>query len=291
MRYGIYYAYWEKAWGGDFLPYVSRVKRLGFDILEVACGAMFQQPDGALRELGQEAALQGIELTGGYGPRPEHNLASADPAAVAAALDFYRVTFHKMQLAGIRSLGGALYSYWPVDYSRVPDKAGDWTRSVIGMQRLAALAEDYGVTLNMESLNRFEGYLINDAREALDYVEAVDRANVRVMLDTFHMNIEEDSIPEAIRLAGSHLGHFHVGEANRRPPRPGGRIPWAEVGSALRDIGYSGAVVMEPFVQMGGQVGADIKVWRDLSGGADAGLLDQWAADSVAYLKGQFEEK
>ena len=113
---------------------------------------MFQQPDGALRELGQEAALQGIELTGGYGPRPEHNLASADPEAVAAALDFYRVTFHKMQLAGIRSLGGALYSYWPVDYSRIPDKAGDWARSVAGMQRLAALAEDYGITLNMDCL-------------------------------------------------------------------------------------------------------------------------------------------
>ena len=54
MRYGIYYAYWEKAWGGDFLPYVSKVKRLGFDILEIACGDLYRQPDGALRELGQE---------------------------------------------------------------------------------------------------------------------------------------------------------------------------------------------------------------------------------------------
>ena len=291
MRYGIYYAYWEKAWGGDFLPYVSKVKRLGFDILEIACGDLYRQPDGALRELGQEAARQGIELTGGYGPRPEHNLASVDPDAVTAALDFYRTTFHKMQLAGVRSLGGALYSYWPVDYSHTPDKAGDWTRSVTRMRRLAALAEDYGITLNMESLNRFEGYLINDAREAVHYVRAVDSPNVKVMLDTFHMNIEEDSLTEAIRHAGNLLGHFHVGEANRRPPRPGGRIPWAEIGTALRDIGYAGAVVMEPFVLMGGQVGADIKIWRDLSGGADTDLLDQWAAYSVAYLKGQFEGK
>ncbi len=289
MRYGIYYAYWEKQWGGDFVPYVSKVRRLGFDILEVACGAMFEQTDEELVLLGKVAADYGIELTGGYGPRPEHNLASTDPGAVKKAFDFYRTTFRKMELANIRCLGGALYSYWPVDFSCEPDKRGDWDRSVCSMKKLADLAADFGIALNMESLNRFEGYLINTAEEDLAYVREVDKPNVKCMLDTFHMNIEEDSIPEAIRLTSGKLGHFHVGEANRRPPRPGGRFDWKAIGQALRDIRYDGPVVMEPFVLMGGKVGLDIKVWRDISAGADTSTLDAWAADSVAYLREQFE--
>ena len=140
----------------------------------------------------------------------------------------------------------------------------------------------------MEALNRFEGYLINDCQEAVAYVRAVDRPNVKVMLDTFHMNIEEDSLVEAIALAGPLLGHFHVGEANRRPPRPQGRIPWKDLAEALRKIGYQGHIVMEPFVRMGGQVGKDISIWRDLSHGATDAQLDQDAAASVAYLRSLF---
>ena len=272
MKYGIYYAYWEKEWGGEFIPYVKKCSGLGFDILEVATGAFWREDDAFFRELGQAAKDYGMRLTGGYGPRPEHNLASKDAAAV--------------ELAGTDRLGGALYSYWPVDFKAPIDKPGDTDRSIRRMQRLADMAADYGIALNMESLNRFEGYMINECYECVGYVKAVDKPNVKVMLDTFHMNIEEDSIPDAIRLAGSLLGHFHVGEANRRPPRPGTRMDWAEIGKALEQIHYRGDVVMEPFVTMGGQVGKDISIWRDLSHGATEAELDREAAQSVAYLRG-----
>ena len=285
MKYGIYYAYWEKEWGGQFIPYVEKCSRLGFDILEVATGAFWQENAGFFRELGQAAKDNGMRLTGGYGPRPEHNLASQDTAAVEKAFAFYADMFCKMELAGIDRLGGALYSYWPVDFSVPMDKPGDTARSVERMKRLADMAADHGMTLNMESLNRFEGYLINECYECVDYVKAVDKPNVKVMLDTFHMNIEEDSIPDAIHLAGGLLGHFHVGEANRRPPRPGTRMDWAAIGQALKDIHYQDDVVMEPFVTMGGQVGRDISIWRDLSHGATEAELDKDAAGSVAYLR------
>ncbi len=140
----------------------------------------------------------------------------------------------------------------------------------------------------MEVLNRFEGYLLNEAKEGLEYIRAVDRPNVKLMLDTFHMNIEEDSLVEAIRLAGKDLGHFHVGEANRRPPRQG-RMPWKEIGQALKDIGYNGAVVMEPFVTMGGKVGKDIRIWRDISGGATLDQLDADVRQSVQFLRETFD--
>ena len=285
MKYGIYYAYWEKEWGGQFIPYVEKCSRLGFDILEVATGAFWQENAGFFRELGQAAKDNGMRLTGGYGPRLEHNLASQDTAAVEKAFAFYADMFCKMELAGIDRLGGALYSYWPVDFSVPMDKPGDTARSVERMKRLADMAADHGITLNMESLNRFEGYLINECYECVDYVKAVDKPNVKVMLDTFHMNIEEDSIPDAIHLAGGLLGHFHVGEANRRPPRPGTRMDWAAIGQALKDIHYQDDVVMEPFVTMGGQVGRDISIWRDLSHGATEAELDKDAAGSVAYLR------
>ena len=285
MKYGIYYAYWAKEWGGDFLPYIEKVKKLGFDVLEVACGAFDRDPDETFRELRRAAEYHGLLLSGGYGPRPEHNLASPDAAAVERTLAFYADVFRKMELAGIDRIGGALYSYWPVDFASGFDKAADTERSVKNMRRLADLAADRGVTLCMESLNRFEGYMINESYEDVDYVKAVDKPNVKAMLDTFHMNIEEDSLTGAIEKTRGFLGHFHVGEANRRCPYAGGRMDWAAIGDALRGIGYDGYVVMEPFVRMGGTVGKNVSLWRDLSGGADDAKLDAEAAASVRYLR------
>lgn len=288
MKFGIYYAYWEHEWGGNFVPYIEKVKRLGFDILEVACGSFYLENNAFFDELRRVSEASGITLTGGYGPRPEHNLASKNTFAVEKAFAFYADMFQKMEQAGIGSLGGALYSYWPVNFSGELDKEGDFERSVKSMKRLAELAAQHGITLNMEALNRFEGYLINTAKEAVDYVKAVGKPNVKVMLDTFHMNIEEDSMFGAIELAGNLLGHFHVGEANRKPPFEKGRIPWAEIGKALKKINYTGNIVMEPFVLMGGQVGKDISIWRDISGGATPADLDFTAADSVAFLRKTF---
>ena len=291
MKYGIYYAYWEKEWGGNFVPYTEKCARLGFDILEVACGAFDREDDRFFRELAAAAKANGLRLTGGYGPRKGHDLAGTDPAQVEAAFRFYADMFRKMELAGIDRLGGALYSYWPAQCTPETDKAADTDRSVARMQRLADLAADHGITLCMEALNRFEGYMINTADECLAYVRAVNRPNVKVMLDTFHMNIEEDSLTDAIRKSGPLLGHFHVGEANRRCPGPNGRFDWAALGRALRSIGYAGGVVMEPFVRMGGQVSRDVSLWRDLSGGASNEQLDQDAATSLTWLRSVMEGK
>jgi D-psicose/D-tagatose/L-ribulose 3-epimerase len=93
------------------------------------------------------------------------------------------------------------------------------------------------------------------------------------------MNIEEDSIGDAIVEAGDWLGHFHLGECNRRPPGRG-RLPWPEIFGALRKINYQGAVVMEPFLVPGGDVGRDIAVYRYLPGSDNR--------DEEAVLSAQF---
>jgi D-psicose/D-tagatose/L-ribulose 3-epimerase len=134
----------------------------------------------------------------------------------------------------------------------------------------------------MEVVNRFEQFIMNTADEAVAYIEAVGSPNARVMLDTFHMNIEEDFIDDAIVKTGDRLGHLHIGENNRMPPGYG-HIPWTEIGAALRRIHYQGYVVMEPFLMPGGQVGRDIKVFRDLSVGLD---LDEEARKALQFMRG-----
>jgi D-psicose/D-tagatose/L-ribulose 3-epimerase len=138
-------------------------------------------------------------------------------------------------------------------------------------------------------VNRFEHFLINDAKEAVQYIIDVNRPNVKVMLDCFHMNIEEDNMGDAIRYVSNHLGHFHIGECNRRVPGKG-HMPWDEIFKALHDIGYQGYVVMEPFVQMGGRIGSDIKVWRDLSDSADEDKLDTDIAESVRFVQEKYTD-
>ena len=286
MKYGIYYAYWEHEWGGDYFKYPEKVGKLGFDILEISCAGLAGMSAASVRELASAASDSGVCLTGGYGPRPEENIASADAGVVSHAFDFWKRTFDVLARLGVGIVGGGLYSYWPVDFDKPFDKEEDLRRSIEGMKKLGQLAADYHITLGMEVLNRFEGYLLNTAAEALAYVKAVGQDNVKVMLDTFHMNIEEDSIVDAIKASGPLLGHFHIGEANRRPPRAGSRMDWAAIGRALRESGYSGAVVMEPFVLQGGQVGKDIKVWRDMAGEAE---LDEEARASVAFIRKVFD--
>lgn len=284
MKYGIYFAYWEQEWGVDQKKYISRVKELDFDILEISCAMLKNISREELTELKKMAEDAGVILTAGYGPNAQENLASADPEIVRNAVSFYTDILKKLELLNIHTLGGGIYSYWPVDYTRRIDKAADWARSVENVRKVGKIAGECGVDYCLEVLNRFEGYLLNTCAECRQFVEEVDVDAVKIMLDTFHMNIEEDSMVEAILLAGDKLGHFHVGENNRRLPGKGG-LPWYEIGSALRSIGYDGNVVMEPFVKSGGTVGSDIKVWRDLSRGASEKQLDEDAANSVAYLR------
>ncbi|HJA31396.1 MAG TPA: sugar phosphate isomerase/epimerase [Candidatus Eisenbergiella pullicola] len=285
MKYGIYYAYWEREWSNQFFPYIEKCSQLGFDVLEIGCGAFGQMDDDFFCEMRELSEKKQIVLTGGYGPSEDHNMANTEPEKLKKTFAFYEDIFRKMKLAGMDRIGGALYSYWPVDYKKMPEKEKDLQNSIRNMRYLADIAVSYGVTLNMEVLNRFEGYLLNVSEEAVNYVREVGRDNVKVMLDTFHMNIEEDSIPDAVRIAGDLLGHIHIGEANRKCPGPAGRIDWEALGIALKDIGYKGYVVMEPFVRMGGQVGKDVRLWRQLSRTGSEEELDRTASESVSYIR------
>lgn len=284
MKYGIYYAYWEHEWTADYIRYIKKIAGLGFDILEIAATPLTDYTAAQLTGLKSCAEYYGVELTCGHGPHADQNLASPDPMIRKNAVNYYSNLLSRLQKLNIRTLGGGIYSYWPVDYTKPIDKEADWERSVAGVREVGRVAGECGVNYCLEVLNRFEGYLLNTAAEGAAFVRQVGLPSVKVMLDTFHMNIEEDSFGAAIRNAGKDLGHFHVGECNRKVPGKG-RIPWREISEALRDIGYDGAVVMEPFVLRSGRVGSDIKIWRDITPGADEKTLDEDAAKALGFLK------
>lgn len=289
MKYGVYFAYWEDEWDVDFEKYVEKVKKLGFEILEVAALGLVHLPDEKLERLKNLAEEHGVILTAGIGLPKEYDVSSTDKTIRQNGITFMKKVMDAMHKAGIDRIGGTVYSYWPVDYSDPIEKKTARKHSIESIRELAEYARQYGITLLIETLNRFEQFLLNDAEEAVAYVKEVNKPNVKVMLDTFHMNIEEDNIPNAIRYTGEHLGHLHIGEANRKVPGKGS-MPWKEIGQALKDIGYNDYVVMEPFVKTGGQVGQDIKVWRDLSGNATDEQLDRELAESLKFVKKTFAE-
>jgi D-psicose/D-tagatose/L-ribulose 3-epimerase len=210
-------------------------------------------------------------------------VAAEDPAVRKTGIAFLKRMAGAVGEMGGGNIGGILYSSWPLIMPAGEfDKRPYVERSVASMKEAIKVAEDNAVFFNMEVVNRFEQFIMNTADEAVAYVEAVGSPNARVMLDTFHMNIEEDFIDDAIVKTGDRLGHFHIGENNRMPPGYG-HIPWTEIGAALRRIKYPGYVVMEPFLMPGGQVGRDIKVFRDLSVGLD---LDGEARKALQFMRG-----
>ena len=146
-------------------------------------------------------------------------------------------------------------------------------RSMDSMRKVVKTAEDYGVTYCVEVVNRFEGCVLNTAEEAVAYVNQIDAPNIGILLDTYHMNIEENSFREAILTAGDKLLGFHTGDNNRRCPGRG-HIDFDEIFAALAEIGYKGRIVSEPFVVKGGEVGRDIYVWRNLEKSVTEADLD-----------------
>jgi D-psicose/D-tagatose/L-ribulose 3-epimerase len=278
---GIYYAYWTQNWDADFVPYVHKVKSLGFDILEVNAGTVTRMSNPERDRLKNAALEAGIELTYCIGLPHGFDIASADASVRNAGVAFLQAMARMLKYMGHRQLGGIIYSSWPGKLPDGEDKRAAVDRSIASMREVMKVAEECGAYFNVEVVNRFEQFIMNTAAEGVKYVERVGSPNCHVLLDSFHLNIEEDDIRQAILTAGDKLGHFHIGETNRRAPGRG-RMPWDEIFGALREIRYAGAISMEPFLMPGGEVGRDISVYRDLRDGLD---LDDEAKRALEFVR------
>ena len=154
----------------------------------------------------------------------------------------------------------------------------EYVNYVVGVQRIAARAQELGLRLAIEVLNRYESYLLNTSEEAVRFGEEVGARNVGLLLDAYHMNIEEADLGSAILVAGEHLVLFHAADSNRQAVGRG-HTDFPGVMLALKNIGYNGSIIVEcaasgpdPFTPVKGPG------WRD--------EVANYVDESISLLRG-----
>lgn len=201
-----------------------------------------------------------------------------------------------------RALGGTIFCIVPSTVGKVKPLASppeEWEWVVEGLKEVAAYAEDNGVVAGVEPLNRFETYLINRHDQALRLADEVGHG-FGVVLDAFHINIEELDMLSAIRATGSRMIDFHVADNNRYPAGQG-RYDWTELLGVLKEIDYTGHLTAEfvlpidrtPLAVLDEKpesemefTDADLKFLRDHGSGLISEIdYDQATKDNIDYLK------
>ena len=253
------------------------VKQIGFDWIEVPLESLEDMDHQRGGEIIKELGL-GVSTCAAMGP--DRDLIHPDPAVRDNGMAYVRGAIQATNDLGATNLVGPIYSAvgrtWQ---STEAERARDTDLLVENLSKLAEYAADYGVTLCIEPLNRFETSFINLAEQVIPVVDRVGHPNCQVMLDTFHMNIEEKSLGDAIRSVGPRLKHLHACENDRGAPGSG-NITWKEVGSALKDIRYQGPVVIESFTAKVKSIARAAAIWRALAPSQDA-----LARDGLQFLR------
>ena len=283
-KLGIFMNFWEKNWDADHAKYIRKAKDIGFDVLEFQAQPLLEMSDDKIRSLKALADEVGIELTYSLGLDRNYDVSSLDENVRKGGVEYLQNIIRKMHVGGGTLLSGVSYAGWGTPDNFLGDKRPYWEQSIKSMKEIIKVAEECGVTYCVEAVNRFETCLINTAEEALDYTSEIDSPNIGVLLDTYHMNIEENNIGDAIRLVGDKLTSFHTGENNRTAPGRG-HLDWDEIFGALADINYKGRIVSEPFVMEGGEVGRDIHVYRNLVENPTEARIDEEAAYLLNFEK------
>jgi len=280
---GIISMFYARPFGRAHLALLPRMKRAGCDFVEL----LVPEPGELdLKETRAALADHGLGIVLAARVNVTRDLASADPAAHAAGVDYLDECVRAAEALGADLVGGPLYGAPMVFAGRAPapvsedERARRIDRVVDGLRRAGKTAEGAGVRLAIEPLNRFETDIANTTGHALALAESVGSPAVGVMLDTFHMNMEDPSIPEAIRRAGPRMFHFQANE-NHRGFVGSGHIDWPAVAWALAAISYAGPITLEPFRRDDERPGVPLAQWR-----APQKDEDDRLKSSIAYLRG-----
>lgn len=254
-----------------------RVAQMGFDWIEVPIEGT---SDISYSRAAQVIRDSGLSVSVCAAMGPDRDLIHPDAAIRENGAAYLRHCIDAVHTLGGTNLVGPLYSsVGRVWQQTEAERAQDMDTLVAALRGLADYAADQGVVLCVEPLNRFETSFVNLAAQAVEIVDRVDRPSCKIMLDTFHMNVEERSLGEAIRLAGSRLHHVHSCENDRGAPGSG-HVPWADVAQALKDIHYDGPVVIESFTNKVKSIARAAAIWRPLAESQDA-----LAGDGLKFLK------
>lgn len=277
IKYGINTFAWVSPFRTKDLYLLDKAKAMGYDLVEIPIEAETDVDYAAAAEAFRRTGLEcSICAVMGASRDPAHE----DPAIQAGGVAYLKHLIDAVAKMGGTTIGGPIYAAVGRQWQATPQqRRRDLERCAANLKEVARHAEAKGVVLAIEPLNRFETSFINLMEQAVELMAMVDSPAIKLMIDTFHANIEEKHLGPAIELAGANLVHVHANENDRGTPGSG-HVAWPEVSAALKKVNYSGALVIETFTTEVKEIARAAAIWRPLA--ADQDCL---AVDGLAFLK------
>ena len=258
MKLGMNMLLWSTdVCSSEFDPVFAMLKEAGFDGVEIPIFDREVEKYADLRTRLDRIGLEALTVAARGG---HDNPISADPAVCAEALAATKANLDSAAALGAPLICGPLAAPLAVFTSTGPTDE-EKARAVAYLQELGPFAEERGVTIAVEYLNRFEMYLTNCAADLAELVRAVGHPRIRMMYDTFHAHIEEKDPAAALRACADVLVHIHLSENDRSTPGAG-QVAWTATFDAIREIGYDGWVVIEAFGDLLPDLAGATKIWR-----------------------------
>ena len=257
MKYGMNMLLWTTDVSDEHAPTLEALKTIGYDGVELP---IFEKNLQNFAAVGKRLDSLGLGRTAVSICSVETNPASLEAPIRSAAVEHLKQVIDMAHAAGATHLCGPIHSAIG-HFSGAGPTADELKHSQDTLRTVGDHAAKAGVTLVVEYLNRFECYLLTSAAQATAYVNAVNHPAVRTMYDTFHANIEEKCIAEAIRTIAPVLAHVHISENDRSTPGHG-HVDWNTSFKTLKEINYDGWMTVEAFGLALPAIAAATKIWR-----------------------------
>lgn len=271
---------WTSPFSNETSALFPKIREMGFDAVEVPVEDPGLIDNTLLQKALTDHGLTGI-VCGAFGP--SRDLTHEDPAVHQQCFDYIERCFDLCNELGAKFLAGPMYS--AVGKARmVPpeQRKKEWQLAVTNLRKVSEMAATRGLSIALEPLNRFESDLVNTAEDAVRLVNNIDHPAARVMLDSFHMTIEERDLEQAILTAGDKLIHIQVSENYRGTPGTG-LTPWASFRSGIEKAGYQGAISIESFTPEIKELAGAVCFWKNM-----ADNQDDFARDGLQFLQQLF---
>lgn len=277
FKFGVDSFIWSEVFSENDIWIIPKAKELGFEVVDLAIAYPDRFPLDKVLKAKEET---GIELVTTTTLGAETNLISPDAKIRENGIKHMKTMVDINIALDSKIIGGVIYAGWGC-LTRKPRTEQEWGWSVTAMKEIADYAESkWDGIIAVECINRFETHFLNVAEDAVQYCKDVGNKNMKVHLDCFHMNIEETSFTDAVKVCGhEHLGYIHVNENNRGIPGTG-HVPFKEFFTALLEVGYTGPLTIESFDPSFEELAGNCAIWRKL---ADSG--EDLAIQGLANLK------
>lgn len=260
MKLGVNAFLWTANFDASHFPILSSLSQHGFDGFEIP---VFHPDASAASALRKELERNHLECTVCGILPPGMNPISRDSSVRSRTISHLNDCIRFTADLGSTLLAGPLYSQVG-SFTGERRTADEWKFAVECFQSLTVALDQNGIDLAIEPLNRFETYFLTTASDARLFCDAVQHPRVGVLLDTFHSNIEEKNVSEAIRLLGPRLKHIHASENDRGVPGTG-HVNFPDILSTLHDIDYRGYLTIESFGFRIPELSSAVSIWRDLA--------------------------